>query len=330
MTGPIARGLVLLAVGFAVAGSTGLIAHRLRPRGRWRLTLLVPGCVTVGALVAGALVLAWGLVAASGDRSPRRLELARGIDYRRVPVDEPRPQVLHLAVVDLDDPCLGLTTTIPDAEGVVTAETGTGFLERSGATLSVNVAYFYPIQEYPYWDAYPGVGDPVTAIGPVVVDGVRHGRPEDDGWGRALTIIDGIGSAGPTSTSEMTPTPADFSVPGREQLIADGRLVAPASDAYPRTVAGIDRDRNELVLVVSDGKQPGYAEGSTYREVAELLVGHLRVDEAIELDGGGSATMAGLVDDRVELLSRPSQQRIPGRERPVATHLGVVVDPACR
>lgn len=322
MTEPVLRGLALLAVGAAVATTTGLAVRRLRPRGPWRLALLVPGCVTVGAVLAGSAVLAWGLAVASGDRSPRELDLARGIHYRRLPVDEPRPQVVHLAVVDLDEPCLDLVTTVPDDEGRVTAETGTGFVERTGATLSVNVAFFHPIREYPHWDAYPGVGDPVTAIGPVIVDGVRHGRPDDDGWGRGLAVTDGVGSAGPV------PASAGFSVPGREQLVDDGRVVAPPSDAYPRTVVGIDVDRNDLVLVVSDGKQPGHAEGSTYRELAELLV-DLGVDEAVELDGGGSATMAARLGGRVELLSRPSQQRLPGRQRPVATHLGVVVDPGC-
>ena len=50
--------------------------------------------------------------------------------------------------------------------------------------------------------------------------------------------------------------------------------------------------------------------------------------DAIELDGGGSATLVTEGEDgQPEVLSSPIHQRIPGRERPVANHLGVRVDP---
>nr|WP_324250422.1 phosphodiester glycosidase family protein [Xanthomonas vesicatoria] len=43
----------------------------------------------------------------------------------------------------------------------------------------------------------------------------------------------------------------------------------------------------------------------------------------INLDGGGSSTLAARVDGRVRTLNRPIHTGIPGRERPVANQLGV-------
>ena len=72
-----------------------------------------------------------------------------------------------------------------------------------------------------------------------------------------------------------------------------------------------------------DGKQPRYSDGMTLKETADLLL-ERGAHDAIELDGGGSASLA--VRDAGGssiLLSRPSHTRIPGRQRPVANHLGV-------
>lgn len=262
----------------------------------------------------------WWAVVVSGDRSPRTIDFGSGLTYERIALEDPR-QVLHVASADLNNPCLGLITTRPGLNGLVAAETGTEFVERTGATLSVNAAFFYPFDEYPYWSSYPRSGDDVTAIGPVVIEGVRLGNLDDE-WDLGLVMIDGRLSAG------VVPVGADFAVPGRSVLVADGLVAASDSPRYARTVVGVDVDTNRLVVVVSDGKQPGYANGSTYKELAEFLLG-LGVDEAVEFDGGGSATMAAMLDGQDELLSRPSHQRLPGRQRPVATHLGITVGPAC-
>ncbi|MEL6984704.1 MAG: phosphodiester glycosidase family protein, partial [Actinomycetota bacterium] len=310
-------GLGLIGAGL-LAATGPVVAVRRRPDRHWPARRVVRWPLFVlGGLVtlSGLGVTGWAMALAGGDRSPTELTIAPGIDYQRISFDEPRRQVVHLALIDLDDPCLVLDATRPATDGEVLAETTTEYVERTGATVAVNVAFFYPIEEYPHWDSYPTSGDPVTAIGHVVVERQRHGRTEG-AWGAGLGLRNGRGWAGPTVDG------AEFEVPGRNLLIVDGTSVADESESYPRTVAGVDTDTNRLVLLVADGKQPGYAEGMTYQEVAELLLG-LGVDQAVEFDGGGSSTMVATIDGRVELLSRPSHQRIPGRERPVATHLGV-------
>ncbi len=76
-------------------------------------------------------------------------------------------------------------------------------------------------------------------------------------------------------------------------------------------------------VVVVDGRQPDYSVGMTLPELAALFEA-LGVEEAINLDGGGSSVM--VVDGAK--VSRPSDA---AGERPVVNALGVRRDSAfCR
>ena len=92
---------------------------------------------------------------------------------------------------------------------------------------------------------------------------------------------------------------------------------------HPRTAVAIDHHRHTLILMVVDGRQPGYSEGVTLEELAKLLAGR-GGDEALNLDGGGSTTLV-CADAMgvVRRLNRPIHVGIPGNERPVANHLGL-------
>jgi hypothetical protein len=83
----------------------------------------------------------------------------------------------------------------------------------------------------------------------------------------------------------------------------------------PRTAVGQLAD-GRIVLVVVDGRQPGYSVGMTNFELAQTLV-RLGAVTGSGLDAGGSSTMA--FDGR--LLNRPSD---PGGEREVSEGLFVV------
>jgi hypothetical protein len=76
----------------------------------------------------------------------------------------------------------------------------------------------------------------------------------------------------------------------------------------PRTMAGITR-HGHLLLVTADGHAPGYAVGLTFKEEARVMRA-LGARDAVNLDGGGSTTMA----IRGRLLNRPSDAT---GERPV-------------
>jgi len=85
---------------------------------------------------------------------------------------------------------------------------------------------------------------------------------------------------------------------GGPRLVREGRVSVEhleerfadtfASRRHPRTGVGI-RD-GALVMVTVDGRQPGYSEGMTLAEFAQLFV-DLGCTQAMNLDGGGSTTM---------------------------------------
>lgn len=69
----------------------------------------------------------------------------------------------------------------------------------------------------------------------------------------------------------------------------------------PRNVIGFNQDKTVLMEAVVDGYQPGYSIGMTQKEVSQLFLEFGAVN-AMELDGGGSATMWV----KGQLASRPS------------------------
>ncbi|MBA2294282.1 MAG: phosphodiester glycosidase family protein, partial [Actinobacteria bacterium] len=110
-------------------------------------------------------------------------------------------------------------------------------------------------------------------------------------------------------------------VGGGPVLVRSGGPVFRAHEAFlssqlaprhPRTGVGQLAD-GRILLVVTDGRRPGYSVGMTNFELAQTLV-RLGAVTGSALDGGGSSTLA--FDG--SLLNRPSD---PGGERPVTNTL---------
>jgi Phosphodiester glycosidase/FlgD Ig-like domain len=107
---------------------------------------------------------------------------------------------------------------------------------------------------------------------------------------------------------------------GGPVLVRDGKPVYRSNEAFttsqiaprhPRTAVGQLAD-GRIVMVVVDGRQPGYSVGMTTFEMA-LTLTRLGAVRAMQLDGGGSSTIA--FDGKV--LNSPSD----GAERPISTSL---------
>ena len=97
------------------------------------------------------------------------------------------------------------------------------------------------------------------------------------------------------------------------------------SERDPRTAIGFNANGRWLYLVVVDGRQPFYSAGATFDELADILIAH-GAHFGMSLDGGGSTTMVIEGPDGEPLiLNSPIDQYIPGRERPVANHIGVFI-----
>jgi exopolysaccharide biosynthesis protein len=93
----------------------------------------------------------------------------------------------------------------------------------------------------------------------------------------------------------------------------------PAGQRHPRTNVGVTADGRVLMVVV-DGRRPGYSVGVTLPEIGRLMVS-LGATDAINLDGGGSSVMAARLPrtDSFRVVNRPSD----GRERRLTQALAV-------
>ena len=125
-----------------------------------------------------------------------------------------------------------------------------------------------------------------------------------------------------TVTSQL-PDRYSFAISGETVLLRDGRVTA-SDDVYlhPRTALGIDRDSGRVLLVAVDGRQD-FSRGLTLVELAKLMR-RLGAEAALNFDGGGSTTLAGLGRDQEELrvLNSPSD----GSQRSIPDGIAVLVD----
>jgi hypothetical protein len=83
---------------------------------------------------------------------------------------------------------------------------------------------------------------------------------------------------------------------GRPMLVENGRNVAPTSctgplcGKHPRTAVGVD-ERGNVLLVVVDGRIDNWSIGMYLNQLGGFFANELNASFAMNLDGGGSATM---------------------------------------
>jgi hypothetical protein len=182
--------------------------------------------------------------------------------------------------------------------------------------------------------------DPYRPLGEVWIGGepLAH-EPVADPWTatRACVHVDGAVRMAPRR--ELPAEPAGDLVQAGPLLVHEGRSVIDGDDRegfsagagqfdsditvgrYPRCALGVGDD--ELLAVCCDGRRSGVDAGLELGELAALMIS-FGAREAINLDGGGSATLV----HRGHLLNRPYSnfdQPAPA-SRPVVTAL--LFDPA--
>jgi Phosphodiester glycosidase len=106
---------------------------------------------------------------------------------------------------------------------------------------------------------------------------------------------------------------------GVKWLVKDGApFQSTGTVLHPRTVVAWSGTRHWFITI--DGRQPRYSIGASMGDMADFLVNMLHVENAINLDGGGSSSM--VVDGLV--VNSPSDGAKPagtGKERPVPNAL---------
>ncbi|MCF6277139.1 MAG: phosphodiester glycosidase family protein [Anaerolineales bacterium] len=250
-------------------------------------------------------------------------ELYNGVVYRRRVHFTPRLWIAHIITVDLNTEGIEFLVTPPDFtkkkdEHPLAARTTSEFLEQFNVQVAVNGDGFSPWYSNTFLDYYPHSGDPVTPNGFAASRGQRYA----DGIEPSLYISrNGLPQFGRPRGKIYN------AISGDRMLIENGEAVEGLPDDYrmPRTAIGMDFGPDRLVIVVVDGRQPFYSRGATLAELADLLLEY-GVYEAMNLDGGGSSTLVteGLFGPN--MLNSPIDSYIPGRERPVANHLGIYAE----
>lgn len=268
------------------------------------------------------LLLVWSAGAPVAADAPTRQPYV-GVTITERVLTAPRPARLHVVQIDLRAKGIRVAVTAPGGSREVVRESTLDFLTRTGAQIAVNGHFFLP---FPSDDAdafviglavdqgrvYSAFEHPAQdfAIAPdapaLVFDAKAHARiahrrrAGDDGTrvkerGRAWTAVAG---------SAQVITDGRVSIPDyRDDAHPRGVLTPGGPDASPysntrswydlitsRTIAGLSRNRRTLTLVASEGRAG--TSGLTVRELAELLRRDFGVWNAINLDGGGSTSLA--------------------------------------
>ncbi len=269
------------------------------------------------ALAVGALVLY--------DRGrplpvPEKEKLFEGVTYERIVRWSPRPLMIHAITVDKKAGGMRLLVTPPDEKGSehpLHARTTSQFLQEFGVQIAVNGDGFAPWWSNSIVDYYPHDGDPVAPRGTAASGGKLY-------W-TSQAAVPTLYISPRNDYSFDAPAKPFNAVSGETLLLMGGQLLPGRDDAatQPRTAVGYSKNGRYLYLVVVDGRQPFYSEGMTVKELADLMLS-LGAQYAMNLDGGGSSTMVVQgKDGKPRVLNSPIDNYIPGRERPVANHLGI-------
>lgn len=234
----------------------------------------------------------------------------------------PRLLKIFCLKVNLQDPELELiTVTGEDPDGVGPAESRLtkpfDLVSKADAMAAINTNAFTGVPN----DHSIGIGwyegRPVDIHGMVVSEGRVISLAEE---GRTTFWLSPdrrphIGNPGTGDTVSVAVS--DWFSP----LILNDSMVPDSTvhTHHPRTAIGFDDSNRWLLMMVVDGRQPGYSEGISLYELASLFREH-GCTWALNLDGGGSSIM--LVrepEQEVRTMNRPSDQK----HRPVPVMLGV-------
>ena len=177
--------------------------------------------------------------------------------------------------------------------------------------------------------------DPYRPLGEVRIDGeaIAH-EPVTSPWGPRRGCLHVDGEVRMSRREELGAEPPGDLLQAGPLLVSGGRSLIDGEDRegfssgaaqfdsditvgrYPRCALGIGK--SELLVVCCDGRRSSLDGGLALDELARLLIS-FGAEEAINLDGGGSATLV----HRKHLLNRPySDQDQPAPEsRPVVSAL---------
>lgn len=252
--------------------------------------------------------------------------LYTSVTYMRKDLKTPRPIVMHVLAIDLQSTKLEFLVT-PSKSDVICTRTTSQFLDEFKLHVAINGGYFsYLDASYDPKKLCPNGGEPVRISDYAASRGTIYSKKKT-----AQPVLH-IGKKNQVNVTTYGKDPGFGvfnAVSGDRSVVVDGKLVknlaalAPA----PRTAIGLSKNGRWLTLMVIDGRQNNYSEGVTLLELGELLLSY-GVYTGINMDGGGSSSMVirGF-DGKSRTLNSPIDMGVPGQQRRVGNHLGILVKP---
>ncbi len=250
----------------------------------------------------------------------------QGVTYIRRAETSTRglPLVIHILQIDLTAPGISfkLSPAAPHKGYETTTQSTLDYMNRENAQAAVNVGFFLPANSGSY-TPYP-----TNLIGLVASNGNVYSGFEIPAQSYAIVAgapginIDRDNLACIVHSNDLTPTPHDVvenvvlwnAFAGSAQIVTDGEKTIPCykDDMLPdcqltpgsgygndnswyqayraRTAAGLSKDNRMLFFFTVD--EAGGSTGMRVEDVADVLIRDYHVHNALNLDGGGSTTMA--------------------------------------
>lgn len=258
----------------------------------------------------------------SAEPARSKEQLFPGVTYIKEVRTEPRDMVLHILKVNIASGSVRPFVTPadhPKSDQPYDARTTSEFAKKFKVQLAINGSGFRPWYDYKLF-YFPHSGDQVSPLGTTISDNFSFSSGQDE----ELPMLMFNGKR-PVDIGYINAN-ADYIVSGTRMLVENGEMVADLDDSQvaPRTTAGIDKQGHTLIIVIVDGRQSGYSKGITLKEIAQILIDN-GADRALELDGGGSSTLVINRDGSPVVLNSPVHNGVPGKERPVANHIGFFI-----
>lgn len=298
---------------------------------------------TMIRIALAAAALAGGMCRANWreDMWTRPVALREGMSVKALALAEPRLMKAYIARVDLSTPGIGFTATdraenwgetMPDYTNRTVLidtkrETTAAFMARRRAQgldveLAVNTAPWGPWVP-PFTHTYG------SFRGWNVSGGVElsHGKNPERG---AFIVVrkDGRVDATPRVPVAETNSVA-IAMCGFGMVMTNGVPTFSAAQPRPaqlapRTALGVTADRKTLVVLVVDGRQPGYSLGADIEDLYNILRKE-GVTDAVNMDGGGSSSL--VVYDRAAGRPLMINRQPRGTERKNALNFGIFFAP---
>ena len=300
-----------------------------------------------GWLLAAALVTLLQPVATTSRSTTQPFS---GVTYIEQTTTAPRPLRIHAAQIDLQAPGIRFMVSPPGGDREVMRQSTLDFLRQQRAQLAINGHFFLP---------FPSDDESAWVIGLGASEGrifSAFEAPEQSYALVALAPALNIDRDNNASIVTFDPANSDHKhvreqvtlwnvIAGSSQIVTGGAVSVPqyrddnhfdaeldpggpgnysnlkawADVTTARTAIGLSEDRRTLTLFTVDVR--GGSEGLKLSEVAAMLIRDFGVTDALNLDGGGSTTMAMEDANGIPTIVNTSSDNPAGRV--VATSLAV-------